>query len=152
MKNLKEYYKQRLLEDIGSHDLMGNIKRAHAAKGTDPSREIGRIAASRFLYVPDPNDPSKPMQVHGIALHPKLAAALAAAAHHGKGIKPEYVKMIKAFIEQHGHFVGGVPLEPAPAGAPAPETFTPAPETFSTKDPSGVLSNIFGSTMSRTRR
>ena len=131
---------------------MKAIEARHDAKGTDASDEVNKLATSPFLYVPDPNDPSKPIQVRGVVLHPDLTKALAAAAHHGKSINPEYVKMIKAFIEQHGHFVGGVPSEPAPAGAPAPETFTPAPETFSTKDPSGVLSNIFGSTMSRTRR
>jgi hypothetical protein len=139
--NLKEYFKQRLLEDIGDPAMMKAIEDRHDAKGTDPSDEVNRIATSRFLYVSDPNDPSKPMRVHGVALHPDLVTALANAAHHGIGIKPEYVKMIKAFIEQHGHFVG--------ADGRDDVAFPPK---FSTKDPSGVLSNIFGSTLSRRRR
>jgi hypothetical protein len=141
MKNLKEYFKQRLLEDIGAPELMKAIEAKHDAKGTDPSDQLNQIATSRFLYVSDPNDPSKPVRVHGVVLHPDLTTALANAAHHGIGIKPEYVKMIKAFIEQHGHFVGADGRDDIAY-----------PPKFSTKDPSGVLSNIFGSTLSRRRR
>lgn len=139
--NLKEYFKQKLLEDIGDHDLMKNIEARHDAKGTDPSDELNRIATSPFLYVPNPNDPSKPMRVPEAKLHPRLASALANAAHHGIGIPENDVKLIKAFIEQHGHFVG----------ADGQDDIAYPPQ-FSTKDPSGVLSNIFGSTLSRRRR
>jgi len=139
--NLKEYFKQRLLEDIGDPALMKAIEDRHDAKGTDPSDEVNRIATSRFLYVSDPNDPSKAVRVHGVALHPDLTTALANAAHHGIGIPENDVKMIKAFIEQHGHFVGADGRDDIAY-----------PPKFSTKDPSGVLSNIFGSTLSRRRR
>ena len=91
--NLKQYYKQILNsainEDLGTHALMKDIEAGHDAKGTDPSDELDRIARSRFLYVSDPNDPSKPVRVHGVALHPDLVTALANAAHHGIGISRE---------------------------------------------------------------
>ena len=106
MKNLKEYFKQKLLEDLGDHELMANIAKKYDAKGKDPSDILDRIARSPYLYVPDPTDPSKPMRIPEARLHPSLTTALANAAHHGIGIPEKDVAWIKGFIEQHGHFVG----------------------------------------------
>ena len=139
--NMKKYFKQRLLEDLGTPEVMANIANKYDAAGKDPSDILDRIARSPYLYVPDPTDPSKPMRIPEARLHPSLTTALANAAHHGIGIPEKDVALIKDFIEQHGHFVG------------ADNTDDIAyPPKFSTKDPSGVLSNIFGSTLSRRRR
>ena len=139
--NMKKYFKQKLLEDIGDHELMKAIEDRHDAAGTDPSDQLDRIARSPYLYVPDPTDPSKPMRIPEARLHPSLTTALANAAHHGIGIPEKDVALIKGFIEQHGHFVGADGRDDIAY-----------PPKFSTKDPSGVLSNIFGSTLSRRRR
>ena len=136
--NMKKYFKQKLLEDLGTPELMGNILKKSDAEGTDPSNILDRIARSSYLYVPDPTDPSKPMRIPGARLHPRLATALANAAHHGIGIPEEDVALIRGFIGQHGHFVGADNRDDIAY-----------PPKFSTNDPMGVLSNIFGSTRRR---
>ena len=134
MKNLKEYFKQRLLEDIGTAELMANIEKKHDAAGTDPSDQLDRIARSRNLYVPDPNNPSKPLRIPGARLHPRVITALANAAHHGMRIPDEDVAIIKDFVKLHKtHFVGA-----------DNNNDMAYPPTFRTDDPSGVLGNIFG--------
>jgi hypothetical protein len=135
---LKEYFKQKLLEDIGSPELMANIEKSYEDKGKDPSNILDRVARSPYLYVPHPDNPNKPMRVPGARLHPRLTYALSSAAEFGRGIPEADVEIIKDFIRQHGHFVG--------ADNYADFAY---PEKFRTDDPESVLSNIFGSTRRR---
>ena len=134
----KEYFKQRLLEDVGSPELFANIEKKYQDTGKDTSNLEDRIARSPHLYVPDPNNPSKPMRVPGAKIHPRLTHALSMAAEFGRGIPEADVELIKDFIRQHGHFVG--------ADNYADFAY---PEKFRTDDPESVLSNIFGSTRRR---
>ncbi len=136
--NFKEYFKQRLSEDLGSPELMDAMQAKADASGRDNSLKMADIAHSPYLYISDPNDPTgaTPMRVPGARLHPRLSYALSSAAEFGRGIPPEDVAIIKDFIRQHGHFVGASDL-----GAPG--------ERFRTDDPKSVLSNIFGTTRRR---
>lgn len=129
---LKEYFKARLMEDIGSPELMANIEDKERRTGRDASVRLDQIARSPYLYVPDPNNPTKPMKVPGARLHPRLSWALSNAAKFGSGLDPKDVAIIQDFIDQHGHFVGA-PDDPDYA----------YPEQFRTNDPKSVLSNIF---------
>jgi uncharacterized protein YcgL (UPF0745 family) len=131
----KEYFKQKLVEDLGSPELMANIENKYRAKDRDPSDKLDKIARSPYLYVPHPDDPSKPMRIPEARLHPRLSWALSNAAQHGSAMSKEDIAVIKDFIRQHGHFVGA-PDDPDYA----------YPPKFGTNDPFSVLSNIFGST------
>jgi len=136
MKSLKEHFKNRLVsslsEDLGSPELMANIEDKERRTGRDASIRLDKIARSPYLYVPDPNNPAKPMRVPGARLSPRLSWALSNAANYGSGLDPKDVAIIQDFIDQHGHFVGA-PDDPDYAYA----------EQFRTNDPKSVLSNIF---------
>ena len=132
MKSLKEYFKARLMEDLGSPKLMKNIEDQEYKTGRDASFKLDRIARSPYLYVPHPNNPSKPMRVPEARLHPRLSWALSNAAKYGSGLDPRDVAIINDFIDKHGHFVGA-PNDPDYA----------FPDQFRTNDPDSVLSNIF---------
>lgn len=112
MKSLKEYFKARLMEDLGSPELMQNIIKREADTNRDMSDLIDRVAKSPHLYVPDPNNPSKPMRVPGARLSPELTGALTQAAMDNYPLTPEHSALIKDFIDQHGHVVGSDPQSP----------------------------------------
>lgn len=128
--NLKEYYKARLMEDLGSPELMGNIRAKEAATNQDMSDLLDKIARSPYLHITDPNNPNRPIRVPGTNLHPDLIAALDTANKSGgKGLTKKQIEMVKDYIRQHGHFEGAINDTEA------------YPETFATNQ--GPLGKIF---------
>ena len=120
MISLKEYFKQRLLEDLAtpelvdyySNSVLGNPETAGLSKKEKNMKRHYRlerraVMASPHLFTLN-KETGKPERVVGASLSPELHTALRAAIssdrYDHRPMSPEHKKLIKDFVTQYGPF------------------------------------------------
>jgi hypothetical protein len=111
--NLKEYFKQKLLEDLTTVELsnhMDNISREQSLRGTrsdftDEQKE--KMEASPHLYKLN-KATGKPEKVEGVKMSRRLQKAVNAAVLHDdpSPITAEHRRTLRSFVAKHGDLMG----------------------------------------------
>ena len=123
MKSLKEYFKQRLLEDVTEPELtvhMRNLSDVASKAGNTQiadriDREREQMEKSPHLYRRNPTT-GEPEEVEGVKISPSLHSAIDAAVRitlpGGKPLSPHHIKQLRSFVALHGDVVGRTPGTP----------------------------------------
>lgn len=123
MKSLKEYFKQRLSEDMTEPELTAHMRDLSdiASKAGNPriadriDREREEMEKSPHLYRRNPTT-GEPEEVEGVKISPSLHAAIDAAVRinypEGKHLSPRHIKQLRSFVALHGDVVGRTPGTP----------------------------------------